>query len=239
MLDAGDGARSEVGGHRLPVQWAAEGKAQEQAPVGDQAVRSPTPGAKLARRLAEDLAARPVELPQAAEARGVGDLDDREVGVVEQPTGEVRTGRARQPVGGHSRMRLEQAPQVPGRDTEPRAEVGLAPLIQGAVEDQAHCAADQLRRRPAEGLRPAVRAAAMACPVTGGLGRGGERERPHVLGAGPRRAPGPAVDARGDDRREARHAPGIPSPRARNRTDSDTLQTSLKRPMSSGGYGRL
>jgi hypothetical protein len=205
VLDAGDCPCGEVGGHRFPVQWAHERKAQQQASVGDQAVCLPAPCAKLARRLAEYLAARAVELPQAPEACGVGDLGDREVGVVEQPAGEMCAGRARQPVRGHSHMCLEQASKVPRRDTEPGPEIGFSPLIQSPVEDQADCAADERWRGPAEGLRPAVRAAPMACPVAGGLGGGGERERSHVPCAGPRRAPGTAVDARGDDRREARH----------------------------------
>ena len=192
MLDAGDGTGREVGGHRLPVEEAAEGETQEEAAVGGEAVGLAAPGAQLARRLAEDLLARAVELAQAAEAGGESDLGDGQVGVVEQPAGEVHPRRARQPVGRHADVRVEESAQMPGRDTEPRAQVGLASLVEGAVEDEAHRAADQLRRAPGQGagLRPAIRAAAMARSVTGGLGGRRERERPHVLGAGRAEQPG-------------------------------------------------
>ena len=76
MLDAGDGTVREVGGHRLPVEGAAEGQTQEQAAVGGEAVGLAAPGTQLARRLAEDLLAGAVELAQAAEAGREGDLGD-------------------------------------------------------------------------------------------------------------------------------------------------------------------
>ena len=126
MLDARDGTGREVGGDRLPVEGAAEGQPQEQAAVGDEPVGLAAPRAQLARRLPEDLLAGPVELAQAAEAGREGDLGDGEVGVVEQAAGEMHPRRACQPVGGHADVRDEEAAQVPGRDTEPRAEVGLA-----------------------------------------------------------------------------------------------------------------
>ena len=172
--------------------------------------------AQLARRLAEDLLAGAVELAQAAEAGGEGDLGDGQVGVVEQPAGEMHPRRARQPVGRHAHVRDEESAQVPGRDTEPLTQVGLASEVECAVEDQAHRAADQLRRAPreGEGLRPPIRATAMARPVAGGLGGGRERERPHILGAWPRGAAGPAVDTCRDDRRDGCHTAGIPLPEA-------------------------
>ena len=159
LLDAGDGACREVGGHRVPVERAAERKAQQQAPVGDQTVGFPAPRAKLARRLPEDLATRAVELAQAAEARGVGDLGDREIGVVEQPPREVRPGRARQPVGGDSHVRLEQASKVSGRDTKPGPEIGFAPVIQ--------------HRRRGSGSPPGRPAPAPSSRRTAASGRGG------------------------------------------------------------------
>jgi hypothetical protein len=49
----------------------------------------------------EDLAADPVELAQAPEARREGDLGHGEIGVVQKAPGEVCSGRARQSVRCH------------------------------------------------------------------------------------------------------------------------------------------
>ena len=120
VLDARDGAGCEVGDERLPVEGAAEGETQEQAPVRGETVGLAAPGAQLARRLAEDLHAGPVELAQAAEAGGEGDLGNGQVGVVEQPAGEMHPRRARQPVGRHANVCDEESSQVPGRDADRR-----------------------------------------------------------------------------------------------------------------------
>jgi hypothetical protein len=54
--------------------------------------------------------ARAVELAQASEAGGERDLRHGQVGVVEQPSREVHTRRAREPVGGHTEVIEEQSP---------------------------------------------------------------------------------------------------------------------------------
>ena len=150
-LDAWDGAGGEVRGQVRPVERAAVREAQEQAAVRDETIRLATAGPQLAGRLAEDLLAGTVELAQAAEPGRERDLGHGQVGVVEEPTREVDPGRARQPVRRHAQLLLEEPAQVAGRDTEPRAEVGLARVIEGAVHDQAYGAADELRSRPGHG----------------------------------------------------------------------------------------
>ena len=105
MLDAGDRAGREVRDHRLPVERAAEREPEQEAAVGDEPVRLAAAGAQAARRLAEDVPARAVQLAQAAEAGRERDLGDGQVGVVEEPAGEVHPGRARQPVGRHAEVR--------------------------------------------------------------------------------------------------------------------------------------
>jgi hypothetical protein len=46
VLDAGDRACGEVADERLPVEWAVEGKPQEQTAIGDQPVRLAAAGAQ-------------------------------------------------------------------------------------------------------------------------------------------------------------------------------------------------
>jgi ketosteroid isomerase-like protein len=94
---------------------------------------------------------------------------------------------------------------MPGRDPEAPPQLGLGSPVEGAVEDQLHASADQLRARPPDTLRPPVGPAAKTRPVARRLGRSGQREPPDILGTRPRRTARPAVDARCDDRREGFH----------------------------------
>ena len=130
-LDAGNRAGGEVRGQVRPVERAAVREAQEQAAVRDEPIRLAAAGAQLAGRLAEDVLAGTVELAQAAEAGRERDLGHGQVGVVEEPPREVDPGRARQPVRRHAQLLLEEPAQVTGRDTEARAEVGLARVDRG------------------------------------------------------------------------------------------------------------
>ena len=69
------------------------------------------------------------------------------------------------------------------RHAEPPAELFLGRVVERAVEDHPHGAADELRAAPGHALRPAVGPALQAGPVAGGLGGGGKGKPPHVLGA--------------------------------------------------------
>jgi hypothetical protein len=205
VLDAWDRARREIGDHRVPVERATERQPKQQAPVGDQPVRLAALLAQHPRRRPEDVAARPVELAQAAEAGGEGDLGDRQIGIVEEATSEVGARRARQSVWRHPQVSGEQPAQVAGRHTEPIPQLGLGSVIQCAVQDQPDRATDQLGARPRNRRRFTVRAASEAGAVAGRLGRRGQIESPHVALAGLRGASRPAVDPGGDDRREGFH----------------------------------
>jgi hypothetical protein len=118
VLDARDRTGGEVRAHSLPVKWTVERESQEEAAVGGEPVGFAAASAQHARRLPEELPAGAVELAQAPEAGHEGDLCDREVGVVQQPTGEVHPRRPRQPVGRHPEVVGEEAPKVPWRNAE-------------------------------------------------------------------------------------------------------------------------
>ena len=96
-LDPGDGPGGEVGEQGGPVQGPREGQAQAEAAVGDQPVGNPAarPAGRSGRPGTRP--AGPVELADAAEPGGEGDVGHGEVGVVEEAAGEVgpaRSGRA-------------------------------------------------------------------------------------------------------------------------------------------------
>ena len=149
-----------------------------------------------------------------------------QVGVVEQATCEVRPRRARQPVGRHAQMASMKRRRRCRAETPSRAPSSASVRnVEGAVEDQAHCAADELRRRRGHGLRPAVGTTPVAGAEAGGLGGGGEREATDVLGVRPGRATRPAVDAGRDDRRERAHGADIPCEEVSDRPDPDRPAT--------------
>lgn len=107
--------------------------------------------------------------------------------------------------GGQAKVVIEQAPQVARRDREAGPEGRLGALVQGAVDDELHCAAHELWCvRPDRTCDP-IRAAAQAGAKTRRLGRGRQFERADALRKRPRTAPGPAVDRGRHHRRERRH----------------------------------
>jgi hypothetical protein len=148
VLDTRDCLSGEAADHRFPVQRAVEGEPQSQAAVGHEPVALAAARAQHARCGLEDLLAGTVELPQASEARCVGDLGDREVGVVEKATSKMRTCRSRQTVGRDAQVDSEEAAKVPCGDAEPRTELDLASPVECTVEDQPDRPADELRRIP-------------------------------------------------------------------------------------------
>src|SRR5262245_35935044 len=108
-LDSGNRMLGEVIERRAPVELAEEGEPQRQAAVGDEPIDLAPTSTQGSRRVAEDVAARAVELSQAAEARGERDLGDAQVGVVEQAPRKMDAGRASEPVGGDAEMEREEA----------------------------------------------------------------------------------------------------------------------------------
>jgi hypothetical protein len=68
---------------------------------------------RVARRGAENLAHLPVELTQAGKPRRERHVTHGQVGVVEQPPGEVRTPRHGQLAGSDAQLVMEDPPQMP------------------------------------------------------------------------------------------------------------------------------
>ena len=90
VLDARYGAGGEVPEHRVPVQRSVKRQPEDQASVGDEPIGHAPAGTELAGRCLEHVLAGPVELAQAPEARRERDLQHAEIGVVQEPAGEVR-----------------------------------------------------------------------------------------------------------------------------------------------------
>lgn len=199
VLHAGDRPPAEVAQHGVPVEEPLEREPQRQPAVGHQPVRRPTTRPQLARRGAEGLTARPVELAEAPEARSEGDLGDREIGVVEEPSGEMGTEGSSQGIGRDAQAGREQPVEVTARHPQTGSEMRLRRAVEGAADDEVDSPADQVGPARRDRVGGTVRAATPARPVPRRLGRCGEVEPSHVLGQRPAPAPRPAVDARGDD----------------------------------------
>ena len=93
VLDAGDGPRREEVEQRVPGERRPVREPQLEAAVGDEPVRVTPAGPQFLRGEVEHLLHDPVQLAHRLKARRRADLGDREVGVVEQPAGEVRAIR--------------------------------------------------------------------------------------------------------------------------------------------------
>jgi len=166
-----DRAGAEVAEHQLPIQRSTMREAQGEAAVGHQTVADPATGAQVARRRPEYLKTGAIELADAAEPGRGADLGDGQVGVVEQAASEVRPAGARELVGGDTEMLVEQPPQMPRGDAQPRAELVLGVAVESPVDHEPHGAADELGVGPAEGRVAAVGTASQAGPKSRGLGR--------------------------------------------------------------------
>ena len=181
-LDAGDRARLAVLEHAGEVVRARVRQAHCQRRLA----RRPRARLRVARRVADRIG-RAAERARdggtqpagAAEAGGVREVFERQVGLVEQPAREVdalahqhRARRGAQVLG-------EQPPEVPLADAEPVGQAVDARL--GAEQPQR---ARHRRRRPLPRRRGGrgLGAAAAARAVAGFLGRGGRGEERHVLG---------------------------------------------------------
>ena len=143
-LHPGDGATLEIPEQRAPVERTVVGQAEAEALLGGQPVAPPASCAQLARRHPEDVAARAVELTDAAEARGEGDLAHAQIRLVEESPREVGARGAREAVGGHAELGREQPAQVARRDAEPGAELRLCATVERAAENELDRAADEL-----------------------------------------------------------------------------------------------
>jgi len=118
-LDTRHHAGGEERAYRVPVVSRHCRQPQCEPAVGGEPVGAAPPVPQVGGRLAEHLPHRAVELAQAAEAGREGDVQDGEVGVVEQPASEMRSPGPGQLIGGHTEMRAEQPPQVPRGQADP------------------------------------------------------------------------------------------------------------------------
>jgi hypothetical protein len=187
------------------VQRRGERQPHHQAAVGGEPVRAAAAVAQLDRRGPEDQPHLPVELAEAAEPGRERHVGDRQVGVVEQPAGEVRPPRAGELVRRHAEVLVEQPPQMARRQRQPGAEGGFGAGVQRAGDDQLDGAADHLRRVGGDRPGHPVGTAAQAGPEPGRFRPGGQLERANVLRQRFRPAAGPAVDAGGDHGRKRCH----------------------------------
>jgi hypothetical protein len=138
--------------------------------------------AQVGRRRAEHLPHGPVELAPAAEPSGESDVGDGEVGVVEEPPGEVRAPGPRQLIRGHSQVGDEQPAKMPRRHADPGRERRLgAAVVHDAADDLLDRLADELGCAGGDRSGDPVGAAAVARPEARGFGRGRMVEGPDVL----------------------------------------------------------
>src|SRR6266516_6644202 len=127
-----------------------EGTSGQQAAVSDQAIGDSAAGPELARRGAKHVPASPIELANAAEARGKGDVRDRQVGVVEESAGEMGPPRAGKLIRRHAHVLEEQPTQMPSGDEQARAQIFLGLAVEGPVHDELYSPTDQIRTAPAD-----------------------------------------------------------------------------------------
>ncbi len=159
---------------------------------------------QLLRGETEDLLHDAVHVAGRLEPRGRCDARHRQIGVVEQSTGEVGSTRPRDLARCRADVLREQTSQVARAHTEPQGERVLDLGVEGAVGDETQRAAHELGRVDPTGLGLAIGPALQARPEPVGLGRRRVGVRARVAAQRPATAPEPAVDARGDDRSEVR-----------------------------------
>ncbi len=174
MLDTRDRPRREEPEQRVPGEGRAVREPQLQTAVGDEARRVAAPGSQLARRETEHLLDDAVHLPDRLEAGRGRDLRHGQIGVVEQPPGEVRATRTRDLARSRADVLGEQAPQMARAHAESRREIVLGGVVERAVDDEAQGAAHELGRVDPRRVRFAVGPAAQARPEAVRFGGGGE-----------------------------------------------------------------
>ena len=112
-LDPRHQTGGEEGPHRVPVIAGHDRQAQGKPAVGGEPVGAVPAIAQVGRRRAEHVLHGPVELAQAAEPGGESDVHHGEVGVVEEPPGEVRAPGPGQLIRAHPQMPEEQPAKMP------------------------------------------------------------------------------------------------------------------------------
>lgn len=198
-LDAKDRRR---GGEEIaPAQLAVVEESGGQSAVGDESIPSSTSSAEVLRGAMEDAPHLAVELADSSESGGERQLGDGEVGVVEQAAGEVSANRARQIARADTKFRQAAAAKVSGRHPEPVGEIRFGAVVECAVEDQGHCATDQVAALRAR-RHGAVGTALEARPESGRLGCCRQGVPDLVVSQRFRATSGSAVNAGGVDGRD-------------------------------------
>ncbi len=183
--------------HRLAVGQLQDHRARLGAFGAGRAARGPQPR----RGGGEDLADGVVELADAGEPGGEGDIGDREGRGLQQHPCSLRALRPGQRQRPGADLGDQQAVQLPLGVAEPAGQAGHAVAVDDAVADQPQRPAGDVGaqvpvRRAGGGVRPAP----LAGPEAGALRGGGAGMEGDVAAAGSdRRAGRPAVDAGGAD----------------------------------------
>jgi hypothetical protein len=176
------GAVGEERDDAVPVERRLEREPHGQPAVRGEPVGSTPTATKLAGRGPEHLAHGAIELAEAPKPGRERNIGDGQLGIVQEPAGEVGTTGPSQLIGSHAEVVVEQAPKMPRRDPEPCPEVRLCPFVEHSVDDELHRAAHQLGSVLGDGAGDSVGAAAQTGAETCGLGRSRQLERTDVLG---------------------------------------------------------
>ena len=200
FLEPGHGARGEEVEQPCFIERLAAREPQHDEPrLGGR--YTPRAGAppQLARRPGEDGPDRVVELPQAGEPGGEGDLPEGQVGRLDEDPCRLRALRARETERSRAELVAQQAPELARAVGEPPRQPVHAFAVDDAVGDQAHGAPRHVGALvPLGRAGRSIGAAAQAGAVAGGLRRRRRRVEAHVLASRHHgRAARPAVDARG------------------------------------------
>ena len=196
QLDAGDRTSAEVLEQLAAGKRPTHGQANRDGTRIDAGSAPPGPLAQIARGGGEHFANGVVELANAAESGGEGDVGHREIGRLDQDSsglGTLRPGeRERSGAELVGQQPVEVAAAVPEMLGQPRH----ALTVDEAVGDQAHRPSDEIAAQvPLGRAGRGVGATALAGPEAELLGSGGRAVELDV-GAlrGDRRAAGSAID---------------------------------------------
>src|SRR5208337_115364 len=197
LFDPRSGARGEEAKRGIPVEGRPVGKAKGQ-PIAFCPIGRTATGTQPTGRFAETGTQRVVELTNALEPGGEGNLRHREIRFIEQSPRKVKSARPRKGVWRRPQVLEEQAPQLPFSDAETCRELPHAAGVEGAFADEAQAARDDGRGPPPRRCAGrGLRATAQARPEPRVLCGGSAREKAHILALRRRsRADRPAVDPR-------------------------------------------
>lgn len=200
-LHTGDRASGEKLQERLPIERGVVGK-PEHEPLGPAGAARHAP--EVARRAPESPPDGAVEAPHAAEPRRHRHGGHREVRLLGEVPGEVRTPGQRHRLGRRAQSLQKKAAQVPRGHPEPRRQRVNAAPVERSLVDETEGARDGRRgAHPGGGSGRGVGAAAPAGTEARELGGGGAGEEAHVAaGRDLRRAPGATIDSGRCDRED-------------------------------------